>query len=194
VSAAHWFRTGLLVLSVTLAAPQAPAGDVAPDPPAPGIYILDARSDARDEVHYLDAQIDFVFSPQIIEAIEEGVPLSLVLTIEIMRERAWLWNEKVTGLEQRYQISYHALTRQYVIRNMNIGTQHNYPTFAAALSALGTVAALPLIDANLLQAGQRYRGRLQARVDTSALPTPLRLIALVSPEWRLVSEWREWAF
>ncbi len=191
MSAAHWFRTGLFMVAASLTAP-ASAEDAAGVAVDPGIHILDVSSSPRDEVHYLGARIDYVFSAQIIEAIEEGVPLTVVLAIEIVRERPWLWNEKVASLEQRYQLSYHALTRQYVVRNVNIGSQNNYPGFIEALSALGTISSLPLIDANLLQSGQRYLGRLQARVDTSELPAPLRLLALVSADWRLASEWHEW--
>ncbi len=186
-----WFRGGLMVLTATLAAP-AQSDDVAVAAPEPGICIVESATTLRDEVHYLGARIDYVFSQQIIEALEEGVPLTIVLSIEIVRERPWLWSEKIAALEQRYQISYHALTRQYVVRNVNVGNQHNYPGFVEALAALGTVTSLPLIDANLLQPNQHYLARLQAWVDTSALPGPLRLIALVSPDWRLASEWHEW--
>lgn len=191
MSTVGWLRTVVFLLATSLAAP-ASAQDSTVVALESGIHILDANSSLRDEVHYLSAHIDYVFSAQIIEALEEGVPLTVVLAIEIVRERPWLWNEKIASLEQRYQISYHALTRQYVVRNVNIGNQHNYPGFVEALSALGTITSLPLIDGNLLQTGQRYLGRLQARVDTTALPTPLRLLALVSPDWRLVSEWHEW--
>lgn len=189
---ARWLKTGLFVLSASLASSPLHADKAAADAVAPGIYIHDAQSGVRNEVHYLNARIAYVFSRQIIEALDEGVPMTVVLDIEIMRERTWLWNEKIAGLEQRYQISYHALTRQYMVRNQNIGTQHSFPTLEAALLTLGTIVELPLIDGNLLKQSQRYRCRLQAWVDTNALPVPLRLMALVSPEWRLASEWREW--
>ncbi len=189
---ARWLKAGLFVLSVSLATPPLHADEAVAEPVAPGIFIRDAQSGISNEVHYLNARIEYAFSKQVIEALDEGVPMTVVLRIEIVRERAWLWNEKIAALEQRYQISYHALTRQYMVRNLNIGTRHSFPTLAAALSTVGTIIDLPLIDSNLLKQGQRYRGRLQAWLDTNSLPVPLRLIALWSPEWRLASEWREW--
>lgn len=191
MTAARWLKTGLFVASISFA-PSLPADEEATAPGASGISIQTAQSELKNEVHYLNAQIAFAFGRQVNEALLEGVPLTFLFDIEIVRARPWLWNERVAALEQRYQISYHALTRQYMVRNLNIGTQRNFPTIEAALSMLGAVVDLPLIDANLLQADQVYRGRLHVRLDSNTLPVPLRLIALMSADWRLASEWREW--
>jgi hypothetical protein len=188
VTTARWLKTGALVLSMTLAAPLQAEDEAA----APGIHIHAAQSELKNEVYYLSALVTFAFGRQVDEALLEGVPLTFVFDIEIIRERPWMWSERITALEQRYQISYHALTRQYMVRNLNIGTQRNFTTLEAALSMIGTVVDLPLIDGNLLQAKQAYRGRMHVRLDTHTLPAPLRLMALISPEWRLASEWREW--
>lgn len=199
---ARGVQIGLIVLCLSAAwsgarAQEAPAdgpdtGQRAPEPP--GIHIVEVRAELRDDVYYLDADIDYVPSRQIGEALERGVPVPVLLTIEILRERQYLWNETVATLEQRYELDYHGLTRQYVIRNINIGTQTAYPSLEAALAALGRIVDLPLIDANLLDPDAVYGGRLQARIDVNALPVPLRLRALVTPEWRLASEWHEWRF
>src|SRR5690606_2847430 len=145
-------------------------------------------------VYYLNAGIQFVPGAPVLEALERGVPLPVLLEVEILRERSYLWNETITTLEQRYEVDYHELTRQYTVRNLNIDTQFAYPTREAALSALGRIVDLPLIDANLLDPEASYIGRVRASMDTNALPVPLRLRALVSSEWRLSSGWHEWRF
>lgn len=199
-------QIGLIVLCLSAAWPgsaRAQAGEPAAgaareaaqeaSDPA-GIRIERVRAVLRDDVYYLDADIDYRLSRQIREALDRGLPVPVLLTIEILRERSYLWDETAATLEQRYELDYHALTRQYVIRNINIGTQTAYPSWEAALAALGHIVDLPVIDANLLDQGEVYSGRLQARIDTNALPVPLRLRALVMPEWRLSSEWHAWRF
>lgn len=162
---------------------------------APGIRIAGVQVVLRDEVYYLDAEVEYTLSRQISEALDRGVSLPVLVEVEIARERSYLWNETVAALEQRYELDYHALTRQYMLRNINIGTQSSHPSRAAALNALGRIVSLPLIDANLLlEPNAAYIGRLRVSVDTEALPVPLRLRALVMPEWRLSSEWHEWRF
>jgi hypothetical protein len=163
-------------------------------PAEPGIDIHSTRTSLRDEVYYLDAAIEYRFGKAIEEALPKGVAIPIIVGIEIERERSYMWNETIASLEQRYALEYHALSRQYIVRNVNIGTQSAYPSLDAAIAALGEINHLPLIDVNLLTPGETYIGRLQARIDINQLPVPLRLLAVVSPEWRLSSEWYEWRF
>ena len=144
------------------------------------------------EVYVLDAQVDYQFSAVVLKALENGVPLVIELEIEVVRRRTWLWNEQETQLAQRYQLSYHALTEQYLVKNLNSAVQQNLPSTEAAINALGQVTNLPLLDKRLLVPGENYTVRLRARLDLDALPTPLRLPAYLSPQWRLTSEWYTW--
>ncbi len=123
---------------------------------------------------------------------QKGVPLTVVMRIEILQERNYLWSQKVAALEQRYQLSFHALSEQYMLRNLNSGSQYIFPSLDAARTVLGTSVDLPVIDGNLLEDGARYTGRLMAELDVDQLPTPLRLLALVSKDWQLNSEWYSW--
>lgn len=186
-------RLGLLALLMS-AALAAGAEDEADAQEAAGFRIERVSVVLRDEVYYLNAGIQFVPGAPVLDALERGVPLPVLLEVEILRERSYLWNETITTLEQRYEVDYHELTRQYTVRNLNIDTQFAYPTREAALSALGRIVDLPLIDANLLDPEASYIGRVRASMDTNALPVPLRLRALVSSEWRLSSGWHEWRF
>lgn len=145
-----------------------------------------------DEVYVLDAEIDYQFSAPVLEALQNGVPLVVELQIEVARRRAWLWNKQKTRLAQRYQLSYHALTEQYLVKNLNSAVQQNLPSAEDAIGVLGRVTELPLLDKRLLAPGANYTVRLRARLDLDALPTPLRLPAYLSPQWRLSSEWYTW--
>lgn len=145
-----------------------------------------------DEVYVLDAEVDYQFSAPVLEALENGVPLVVELQIEVTRHRTWLWNEQQTRLAQRYQLSYHALTEQYLVKNLNSAVQQNLPSAEAAIDVLGQVTNLPLLDKRLLDADENYTVRLRAQLNLDALPTPLRLPAYLSPQWRLTSEWYTW--
>lgn len=184
------FGTGLLLL---FGAAVLPAAAVAQSE-GPGVVIRQAGTELRDEVYYLNANVDYDFSAQVLEALHKGVPLTVVLQIEVTRSRPYVWDETIAELEQRYRLSYHALTRQYMIRNLNSGSQHTFPSLEAATSVLGAVVALPVLDSNLLDEGEVYFGQLRAQLDVDELPVPLRVLALIRPEWRLSSEWYAWRF
>jgi hypothetical protein len=57
---------------------------------------------------------------------------------------------------------------------------------------MGQITDFPMLDKGLLNPNERYEGALRARLDLDALPTPLRLFAYISDDWRLASEWRTW--
>jgi uncharacterized protein DUF4390 len=96
------------------------------------------------------------------------------------------------GREQRYEIQYHALADQYLLRSLNSGSQFVYSTLGEALATLGRIEKLPVLDAHLLQKDELYKVRVRSRLDLSSLPVPMQLKAYVSSEWWLSSGWYSW--
>lgn len=159
---------------------------------AAGFSVADAATELRDEVYYLNADLDLYLSDAVIEAVESGVPITLELQIEVVSPRDWWWDETVYSLSQRYRLKFHALTRQYVLTNLNSKVQHTYPTRIAAMAALGSIHDLPILDRSALKVGLDYRGRLRVRLALESLPSPLRVWAYLSSDWDLVSDWYRW--
>ncbi|MCW8889796.1 MAG: DUF4390 domain-containing protein, partial [Sedimenticola sp.] len=87
---------------------------------------------------------------------------------------------------------YQALHGLYQVTDILSGTQQHYATRQAALTALGRLRDVQLIQADRLEQGERYRLSARARLDIEALPLPLRPMAYLSPSWNLSSEWSVW--
>ncbi len=188
--ALHWGRSiflGWLCLHTMQARAQEPS-----EPESRQFVVHNAGTTLVNGVYTLNASIEYQFGHAVLEALENGVPLTLQLNIQILRPRRLLWNEEFTALQQRYRLEYHALSQQYLVKNLNSGLQYNFPGRQDAINALGTIANLPILDERLLEPGQRYYGRLRASLDIEALPTPLLLMAYLSPQWHLTSEWYTW--
>lgn len=163
---------------------------LSPAAASPGFVVVDAQTRLVEGVYLLDADVEYRFSPDALEALDNGVPLTLVLDIEVERKRPWWWYDaEVATLEQRFEIHYHALSDQYLLRNLNSGALYAFPTLASTLDSVGTIEALPLLDANLTEPDATYEVALRARLDIEALPLPLRPLAYVTPAWRLSSDW-----
>lgn len=160
--------------------------------PLERLVVEHADTHLAEEVYVLNARISYHFNPDVLEALESGVPLTIRLDIEILRPREWLWDETFTTLKQRYQLQYHALTQQYLVKNLNSGIQYSFPTRQGGLEALGEIGDLPLLDKRLLDPGTPYTARLRADLEAESLPGPLRLLAYLSPQWRVQSEWYTW--
>lgn len=159
---------------------------------AAGFDVISAATRLEGGVYRLNARIQYRFSGAAQEALQNGVPLTIALEMEVRRQRPWLWDETVYTLAQRFRLEYHALSRQYLVRNLNSGERRAFPTREGALQYMGQITDFPMLDKGLLNPNERYQGALRARLDLDALPTPLRLFAYISDDWRLASEWRTW--
>lgn len=159
---------------------------------AAGFVVNKAETRLVDKVYQLSADIDYTFSDDILSAIRNGVPITVAIVIQITRPRRYLWDSEVATLTQRYQIQFHALAEQYIVRNLNSGGQSTHPTFHIAVSSFKDIVDLPLIDNNLLDAARTYIVKIRAYLELAALPAPLRLNAYISSSWRLSSQWYTW--
>lgn len=154
--------------------------------------VLEGDVSLRDGVYLLDARIRYALSDTAAEALASGVPLEVVLRIEVVEPRRFWFDAVAAVLNQRYRLSYHALSGRYVLTELNTRESTTYRSMDAMLGALGRVEDLPVIDRALLEPDRRYLLRLQARLDLDSLPPPLRPMAYISPSWRLASDWHTW--
>lgn len=154
--------------------------------------VRNAKTELVGEVYRLDAELEYAFSKAALTALGNGVTLTLVLDIEVYLPRRYMWDEDVATLEQRYEVQYQALGDQYLLRNLNSGSQFVYPSLSAALASIETIEQLPIIDSHLLDPDEHYMVRVRSRLDIDALPVPLQLKAYVSSDWWLSSGWYSW--
>lgn len=159
---------------------------------AAGFKVLSADTRLQQDIYMLDAKIDYQLSAEVLDALNNSVPLTIALQIEVRRKRPLLWDETVASWLQHYRLEYHALAQQYVVTQLNNGTVRSFPTRHAATDFIGRIQNFPLIDRRLLPAGSEYYGQIRASLDIESLPAPLRPVAYLSKNWRLTSEWYQW--
>ena len=178
---------GALYCALLASAPAVHAADE-----QPGFVIRTAYTELLNGVYYLDADVGLNLSDDAVNALENGLPITVKLQIEIIKHRTWWLNSTTATLEQSYQISYHALTRRFIITNLNSGDLQSYSTYREAVTSMGQVSDLPIIDAKLLTPGDHYNIRMRAVLDVKSFPGPLQLIASLFKGWNLSSDWYQW--
>lgn len=160
---------------------------------AADFFITGIHTRLQDNVYLLDAHVDYRFSDEALTALDNGVPLTFQLTIEIERKRKWWLDAEVANLQQRYRLQFHPLSHQYLVQNLNSGAFYAYQSLSAALDAMGTLHDFPLLDVQLIEKGEKYEVLLHAELDIESLPSPLRPLAYITPAWRLNSDWYTWS-
>lgn len=154
------------------------------------IRSVDTRLD--DKVYLLNAAIDFDFSSDALEALQNGVPIIIKVKIKVEKQRNWWFDNTIAELEQEYLLLYHSLSQKYIVNNINSREQKDYNSLSTALNSLGTIESLPILDAQLVKAGNQYIVYIKTYLDLERLPAPMRPIAYISTEWQLESDWYQW--
>ncbi len=187
--------SSLFALLLWLVAPWAYAADGANDTEehqSPGFAVLSASVRDIEGVVRLDAIFALRFGTTLEEALHNGVVLPLLIDIEALQQRNYLWSKTIAHVEQRYSLSFNALTKQYLLHNRNTDTQFRLSSFSAVKAVLGSLSKFPFLDRRLLRDDKEYVARLRITIDSEQLPVPLRLMSYVSSEWDLQSEWYQW--
>lgn len=141
----------------------------------------------------LEARLQLVLSDEALAALEAGVPLTIELKLEFIRERRFLPDATDAALTLSYELEYRPLSQRYIVRNLNSGNQDSFATLYSALNNLGRIQDLPVLDVSILENGADYRMRMQALLSTQQYPAPLRLLFFWRDQWQLKSEWFEWS-
>ena len=182
-----------LRLALGVAALSPIAGHAEPAvPQGQGFAIEHAALRPAGGTYVADARIDFAFNEDNLEAMRNGVALTVVVDIEVRQELGQWWDKTVAAREFRYRIETNVLTGRYRVRNLEDGSARNYRSLEEMMETLGHVDSVPVISRARLSTGARYAARIRARLDIEALPSPMRPIAYLSPKWRLNSGWFEW--
>ncbi len=145
-----------------------------------------------DGTYVLDAQIHYRFSPEALEALNNGVPLTILMQFQVRPKDAWIWDSNVTELQLRYAIRHKPLSDTYEVYRLPGTSGRTFVTPAAAIAALGEIRGLELVEQSRLDPETVYEVQLKVSLDIEELPLPLRPTAYLSGAWKLASPWTKW--
>jgi hypothetical protein len=151
------------------------AGCVGETPDRARIASVDVRDSGAGMVLEVEQQLRW--SPTMLEALANGIPLRLAYRMECGNWRG------AHVIELRYA----PLQRAYAVQVAGMDARR-FGRRSALLAALDRIR-LPLPEG----VPERCEGAIRVALDLTSLPTPLRFPALLRPEdWRLVSPEAPW--
>lgn len=154
------------------------------------IQIKTAELHAQDDFYSLTADVEMSLDKDIEEAVNKGVPLNFVVEFQIVIPREYWFDDEVVTATQNITLSYHALTRQYLV---NRGKhQQSFESLGEATKDLASISEWKVVDKSLLDKTEVYRAALLIRLDQNKLPKAILVDAISSEKWNLTSEKFEW--
>lgn len=140
----------------------------------------------------LDIIEHYELTDTMIEALENGVPLTFVTEVMLEPEENHFWESALVKKHLVRKLRYHPLAESYEVWDSLTDQSRFFATREAALVALGDIKDWELIPADRLQKNRFYRVTVESWHDIGALPLPLRPKAYLSPGWHLSSKVYEW--
>jgi Domain of unknown function (DUF4390) len=157
--------------------------------------ILEVRSafvNIDKGVFLLHARVEYPVSPALQSALRDGITLSFDLDARVDRDRRFWFNANIVDLTLRRELTYHAVSDRYVVKDTKSGDQVSFATIDEALEYLGRVDAWPILVEPQLDGGN-YTISVRAGVRRGHLPASLRAILFWTDDWARVSEWYSWS-
>ena len=183
-------RFSLLAAGLVLWCLGVGAPSYAADPP---FEIRSAYAEPVEGIYLLTAQFAFALPEGARQAVRDGVLLTLDVDLSLHRSRRFWFDDSIATLRQQYELSFHALSERFVVRNLNSGDQLSFATLEAALDSLSTIRGLPVLDVALVEPNENYEFSMRATLDVRTLPEALRWVLFWADDWRQRSVWYTWS-
>jgi len=143
-------------------------------------------------VFLLHARIEYPAGPAVRDALRDGITLAFDLDARVDRDRRFWFNANIVDLTLRRELSYHAVSDRYVVRDARSGDQDTFATLEEALEFLGKVDAWPILVEPQLDGGN-YTISVRAGLRRGRLPASLRTLMFWTDDWARESEWYSWS-
>ncbi len=159
---------------------------------AGAIEITAADTPLSKGTYILNADAAIKLPENVQTALDKGVDLFFLTNVRIAKSRRWLPDKRAVNLEIIRRLSFHALTKKYVVDDLTLNKRKSFTAVSRALAHLGRYRKIPLASAALIKPTPDTRVRIRIKLMDQELPLPLRLKKVFSPAWRLSSGWYAW--
>ena len=145
----------------------------------------------EDELR-LDAEIAYALNNEVKEALVNGIEMIFQVEVQIKSKHKWFWDKTISSVTQNHTLKYHALSKQYLLENMETRTSDTFPDLESALRQQGKISAMYISEIQNLDEGSNHIVQIRSHLLTDKLPLPLKMKSYFSKNWRLSSGWYIW--
>lgn len=153
--------------------------------------VITLSSHSTNNIYLIDATLAIELGDDTVDALRSGIPLTFTTQVE-MRDDDFLFDDVLIKTVQQTELAFYPLSNQFVLTNLSTHDQQSFATLDDALTQLGRIRNLPVSDISRIPHEEVVTGHFRMRLDLESLPTPLRLQALLSSDWRISTDWHDW--
>lgn len=150
-----------------------------------GIFIQRAQLDEKDNRPVVTADIEYRFPNVALRALDEGIPLTFRVKLRIDRIRSWGWSETLVQDQRTIQLRYEPLAKSFQVSDLGSGAALHYASLASVLDTLSHLRGWSIPKPPAPVENEQREATLCFEFDVESLPLPLRLVAYLSPDWKM---------
>lgn len=160
-----------------------------PQVAAQGVELTQLTTERTDEGLMLQFSTRFDLPKSVEDSLMKGLPIYFVAEAQLLRNR-WYWRDaKISNNSRTWRLTWQPLTRQY--RVSTGGLNQSYASLSDALASLRGVSSWRLAEPRDIDDDGRYYLEFSYRLDTSQLPRPMQIGLGLQQGWVLQFE-RRW--
>lgn len=155
------------------------------------LHIRSANLITYEDDVLLNADAEINFSSEMEKAILKGFTFNFLVEFQLVLPRQYWFNDEVVTTTQQISLSYHALSRQYIV--MRNEQQRTFASLDAAIEDLSVIQDLKVFQKSDVEKGEPYQAVLLMRLDHKKLPKALQVEGYASKDWKMSSQRFEWS-
>jgi Domain of unknown function (DUF4390) len=156
------------------------------------LAVQTAYVNVRGGVFELNARAIYPLNDDIRTALADGVTVNIELQTQVHRQRRLWFDSTLVDVTLRRELSWHAVSERYILREPGTGEQQVYTTLDVALVAAGEVENWPVVVEPQLDPDSTYTISVRAGVRRGRMSDALRALIFWSDSWNRSSEWYTW--
>ena len=150
------------------------------------ITVKNAEVRAVGDAYWLSADLEIMLDEEIKEAIDKGVTVEFLYEFELIRPRVFWFDKVIIETTTSIAVSYHALSRQYLVSQN--GRQTSHEILREAMIELVQLYDWKVFNNTVVVNNFEYIGSFNVKLDQTKLPKAIQVEAIGSEKWSLAAE------
>jgi hypothetical protein len=156
------------------------------------LAVKSAYVTVQEGVFLMNARTIYPLNDDIRSALTDGVTLNFELQAIVNRQRRFWFDATLVDVTLRRELSWHAVSERFVVRDPDRGEQQVFVSLDQALAEVGVVSNWPVVVEPQLDADATYEISVRVGMRRGHLPEALRRLIFWSDSWNRSSEWYSW--
>ncbi|MFM6989978.1 MAG: DUF4390 domain-containing protein [Rhodoferax sp.] len=157
------------------------------------------RADRSGNDVLVSTNVVFDLPSVVEEALAKGIPLYFLVEADLLQERWYWYDRKISSAQRQLRLVYQPLSRRWRINvtsghgsdsALGLSLNQNYDTLAEALATIKQISRWKVAELSEAEAAAKYRVELRFRLDLGQLPRPFQLGAIGQSEWDIQANGR----